>query len=86
MEKSPSVIPASNDDDEDAEVSTVLVKYMTDYDEYSPFTVVLDHLQFSTLDDYAASDRARLDSSRLLSPPLLFLFRVMDTAPLYENR
>ena len=39
--------------------TTVLVKYMTDYDEYSPFTVVLDHLQFSTLDDYASSARAR---------------------------
>ena len=82
METSPSVISASDDA---AEGNTVLVKYMTDYDEYSPFTVVLDHLQFSTLDDYASSARARLESSRLHSPPLLFLFRVMETAPLYEN-
>ena len=86
--RSPSVITgASNGGAAVAsDNSSALVKYMTDYDEYSPFTVVLDHLQFSTLQDYASSARARLESSRLHSPPLLFLFRVMDTAPLYENR
>ena len=78
------VISASNEGE--AEDNNVLVKYMKDYDEYSPFTVVLNHLQFSTLDDYATSARARLESSRLHSPPLLFLFRVMNTAPLYEHR
>ena len=84
METSPSVISASNEGE--LEDNNVLVKYMKDYDEYSPFTVVLNHLQFSTLDDYATSARARLESSRLHSPPLLFLFRVMNTAPLYEHR